>query len=152
MSLSSNPMGKISPTTEVHCANNYSLSSAWKRFKWFRFKALVIRQKGKFQNGCFKKIKHVKFSEKRTFLTPWYAQIYLRIRGQEIFVFLQNLACFFLKQPFWDSPFCLITDEMLDKFNFKNKSSISSQRSQWLLGNAENRTDKKKLPAFQNTT
>ena len=30
----------------------------------------VIRQKDKSQNGCFKKTKHVKFSEKRTFLTP----------------------------------------------------------------------------------
>ena len=31
----------------------------------------VIRQKGESQNGCFKKTKYVKFSEKRTFLeTP----------------------------------------------------------------------------------
>ena len=28
----------------------------------------VVRQKGESQNGCFKKTKHVKFSEKRTFL------------------------------------------------------------------------------------
>ena len=33
----------------------------------------VIRQKGESQNGCFKKTKQVKFSEKETFLTPWYA-------------------------------------------------------------------------------
>ena len=32
----------------------------------------VIRQKGESQNGCFKKTKHAKFSEKRTFPTPWY--------------------------------------------------------------------------------
>ena len=31
----------------------------------------VIREKGESQNGCFKKTKHVKFSEKRTFLSPW---------------------------------------------------------------------------------
>ena len=30
--------------------------------------SLVIRQRGESQNGCFKKTKHVKFSEKRTFL------------------------------------------------------------------------------------
>ena len=30
----------------------------------------VIRQKSESQNGCFKIKKHVKFSEKRTFLTP----------------------------------------------------------------------------------
>ena len=29
----------------------------------------VTRQKGESQNGCFKKTKHAKFSEKRTFLT-----------------------------------------------------------------------------------
>ena len=28
--------------------------------------------------------------------------------------FLENLTCFvFLKHPFWDSPFCLITDEFM---------------------------------------
>ena len=30
----------------------------------------VIRQKGESQNGCLKKTKYAKFSEKRTFLTP----------------------------------------------------------------------------------
>ena len=35
----------------------------------------VIRQKGESQNECFKKTKHAKFSEKRTFLTPWYAHV-----------------------------------------------------------------------------
>ena len=38
----------------------------------------VIRQKDEYQNGCFKKTKHAKFSEKRTFLTPWYAHVCLR--------------------------------------------------------------------------
>ena len=33
-------------------------------------KSSVIRQKGESENGCFKKTKHAKFSEKRTFLTP----------------------------------------------------------------------------------
>ena len=39
------------------------------------YKLSVIRQKGESQNGCLKKTKHAKFSEKRTFLTPWYAHI-----------------------------------------------------------------------------
>ena len=30
----------------------------------------VIRQKGQFQNRCFKKTKHIKFSVKQTFFTP----------------------------------------------------------------------------------
>ena len=33
------------------------------------FSSSVIRQKGESQNGYFKKTKHAKFSEKRTFLT-----------------------------------------------------------------------------------
>ena len=37
--------------------------------------SLVIRQKGESQNGCLKKTKHAKVSEKRTFLTPWYAHV-----------------------------------------------------------------------------
>ena len=41
----------------------------------------VTRQKGKSQNGGSKKTKHTKFSEKQTFLTPWYANVQLRIRG-----------------------------------------------------------------------
>ena len=35
----------------------------------------VIRQKGKSQNGCFKKTKHAKFYEKRTFLSPSHAHV-----------------------------------------------------------------------------
>ena len=31
------------------------------------YKSSVIRQKGESQNGCYKKTKHAKFSEKRTF-------------------------------------------------------------------------------------
>ena len=145
-------MEEISPTTEVHCANTYSLSSAWKRFKWFRFKALVIRQKGKFQNGCFKKIKHVKFSEKRTFLTPWYAQIHLRIRGQEIFVFSKIWRAFSWNSRFEIRPFVLLPTKCLTNSISRINLQYPPRDLNWLLGNAENRTDKKKLPAFQNTT
>ena len=50
-------------------------------------KSSVKRQKGESQNGCFKKTKHAKFSEKRTFLTRWYAQVRVHIRGLEMYVF-----------------------------------------------------------------
>ena len=43
----------------------------------FKDNASVIRQKGESQNGWFKKTEHAKFSEKRTFLTPWYAHIHM---------------------------------------------------------------------------
>ena len=47
------------------------------KYRWGS-KSSVIRQKGESQNGCcFKKTKHAKFSEKRTFLTPWYAGVYM---------------------------------------------------------------------------
>ena len=35
----------------------------------------LIRQKGESQNGCFRKAKHAKFSEKQIFLTPWYTHV-----------------------------------------------------------------------------
>ena len=41
----------------------------------------VIRQKHDFQNGCYMKKKHTKCFEKRTFLTPWYVHVRVRIRG-----------------------------------------------------------------------
>ena len=47
----------------------------------FLKKSSVIRQKGESQNGSFKKTKHAKFSEKRTFLTPWYGHVRVRIKG-----------------------------------------------------------------------
>ena len=49
----------------------------------------VIKQKDESQNWCYKKTKHAKFSEKRTYLTPWYAQT--RVRNVR---FSENLACF----------------------------------------------------------
>ena len=53
----------------------------------------VIRQKSESQNGGNKKAKHAKFSEKRTFLTPWYGHVLVRVRGYKMFVFPKNLAC-----------------------------------------------------------
>ena len=41
----------------------------------------VTMQKGKSQNRSNKKTKHTEFSEKRTFLTPCYVNLQLRIRG-----------------------------------------------------------------------
>ena len=42
---------------------------------WLYSRSSVIRQKGESQNGYYKKTKLTKFSEKRTFLTPWYAHV-----------------------------------------------------------------------------
>ena len=88
----------------------------------------VIRQKGEPQNGCFEKKKHAKFSQKRTFLTAWYGHtkrsyilkqtcsfqlLVCAYQGVRNVRFSENLEWFFfLKHPIWDSPFCLITDEL----------------------------------------
>ena len=92
--------------------------------KFIRLRTLlVIKQKSKYQDGCFKKTKHAKFSEKQTFLTPWYADKFRVLCFLETPVlvcvsevrnvrFSENLAWFvFLKHPSWDFPFCLITDD-----------------------------------------
>ena len=57
----------------------------------------------------------------------------VRIRRLEVFVFSENLTCFvFLKHPFWDSPFCLITDDLLKKSSIK-----ISQIFSWKLSDVE---------------
>ena len=48
------------------------------------YNSLVVRPKGKSQNGCCKKTKHVKFSEKRT-------RTYQGVRNVR---FSENVACF----------------------------------------------------------
>ena len=57
------------------------------------------------QNGCFKKTEHVKFSEKRTFLTPWtFLTRRCACQGVKKCSFFAKLTCFvFLKHPVWDS-------------------------------------------------
>ena len=55
-----------------------------------------IRQKGESQNGCFKKAKHAKISEKQTFLTPD-THTYVCVSGGKKCLFLGNFGvlCFF---------------------------------------------------------
>ena len=70
----------------------------------------VIRQKGESRNGGNKRAKHAKFSEKRTFLTSWYAHLrtcaYHGVRNVR---FSENLACFaFMLLRFEIRPFVLL--------------------------------------------
>ena len=93
-----------------------------------------IRQKVEFQSGCFKKAKHAKISEKQTFLTPL-----IRTRtcaNQEVgnVCLSKILACFtFLKHPFWDSPFCLITDELTCPVFYEQLVWRDPVNQRWLL-------------------
>ena len=43
----------------------------------------AIRQKDESQNGCYKKTKHAKFSEKLTFLNPRYAHVRVLSGGKK---------------------------------------------------------------------
>ena len=63
--------------------------------------ASAIRQKGESQNGCYKKTKHVKFSEKGTFLTPWYTHAllhYFRFSQCPQIMWIKCLKCTIMLQ------------------------------------------------------
>ena len=69
----------------------------------------VVRQKGESQNGGNKKQTTRNFPKNKHFLPPDTHISYQRVRNVR---FSKNSACFaFLLPPFWDLPFCLITDE-----------------------------------------
>ena len=70
------------------------------------------KTKGESQNGCFKKTK-AKFSKKNEHLLLPDTHKYVCVSGGKKCSFSENLACLvFLKNPFWDSTFCLITDDI----------------------------------------
>ena len=64
-------------------------------------------EKGESQNGCFKKTKHAKFSQKRTFLTTWYTHVYTHVSGGKKCSFYGKFGvlCFLetpvLRFPLW---------------------------------------------------
>ena len=65
------------------------------------FSLSIRRQKGESQNGCFKKTKHAKFSEKLTFFYPLIHTHMYADHGVKNVRFSENLVCFvFLKHPF----------------------------------------------------
>ena len=60
---------------------------------WYRSKS---------QNGCFQKTKHARFSEKRTFLTPWYAHIHCSFFGKfGVLCFVETLVLRFALLPYY---------------------------------------------------
>ena len=82
-----------------------------------RFKSSIITQKGESHNGCFKKTKHVKISERTC-----------AYQGGRNVRFWEKLLCFvFLKQPFWDSPFCLVTVEIRPFHKVFDKTGTSKK-------------------------
>ena len=72
----------------------------WSQFMEFRCNKKVIRQKCESQNRCFEKTKQAKFSEKRKFLSPWYALVswflWRRCTRVAVNMQLENFEVFFL--------------------------------------------------------
>ena len=84
-------------------------SDDWKgNGSWLIRLILSVRgQKGEPQNRCFKKTNYAKFSEKRTYLSPWHVRV--RIRGQDMSVFPKIwLVLFFWNTRFEIRPFALL--------------------------------------------
>ena len=107
-------MAPFKPSSVVNSGDSI-ITNCKSGFPLFIHKSSVIRQKGESQNGCFKKTKHVKFFEKHTFFSPWYADVWVLRWGEEVknVRFSENSTSFvFLKHAFWYSTFCLITNEV----------------------------------------
>ena len=80
--------------------------------------ASVVRQKGESQNGCFKKTKHAKFSERTNISYPLIRARMCAYQGPKNVRFSEHLAySVFLKHTFWDSPFCLTTHSLYHLFS-----------------------------------
>ena len=96
----------------IECKNNLK---NWQQWWLYRHNLSVLRQKGKSQNVSFtcayQGVRKVRFSE--------------------------DLVCFvFLKHPFWDSHFCLISDELHNNIfhqvvNLKTKAFINQLQFSW---------------------
>ena len=102
-------MRSIFEVIEKNCEGNEGL------FKNYCPILLVIRQKGESQNGCFKKTKGAKFSEKTNISFPLILTrtCTCAYQGVRNISFSETLTCFvFLKHSFWDWPFCLITNDI----------------------------------------
>ena len=111
----------------------------WRCLPGYQSEIVGNKAERRISNGCFKKTKHVKFSEKTNIFyslihTRTFA--YQRVKNVR---FSENLTCFvFLKHPFWDSPFYLLTDEICDNFKYLVEFSWKKEKkatyySQWML-------------------
>ena len=91
----------------------------------------LIKQKGKSENGCFKKKMHVKFSEKTNISTPLIRTRTCAYRGvRNVSFFGKFDVFFFLKHLFWDSPFCLITKKYSSKLDLISRTILNESHMQ----------------------
>ena len=72
--------------------------------KWFE---IVRHQKGKSQNGCYKKTNHAKFSGKKTDISyPLIRILTCAYQGVRNVCFSKNLACLFSCNPCFEIRLC----------------------------------------------
>ena len=84
-----------------------------------QMKSSVIRQKGESQNCGNKGSKARQIFRKTNISYPLIRTRKCAYQGVRNVRFSENLACSaFLLPPFWDSPFCLITDEIQEYIAF----------------------------------
>ena len=91
----------LNPYTSQNTKEHKNLSGPYTYERYFVKNGLNKGKWASLQTGISKKkkTKHAKFSEKRTFLSLWYAWR-VRIRGLRNARFLENLACFvFFETP-----------------------------------------------------
>ena len=99
-----------------HFSVSFSLYQFYNINRWRTLKNIekqdcssIVREKGEFQNGCFKKTKHAKFSWERTFLTPWYSHARVRSGGKKcsfsgkfgVLCFLETTVLKFALLPYY---------------------------------------------------
>ena len=104
----------MSRTISIVGTGSFLRNQLWKVKLWPdpSNKSSVIRQKGKSQNGCFKKTKRQIF-RKTNISYPLIRKRMCAYQGVKNVRFLEKLASFvFLKHPFWVSSFYLITNEL----------------------------------------
>ena len=90
----------------------------------------VIRQKGEShesQNGCFMKTKHTKFSEKRTFLTPWYAHVRVKYTRTKCLFYGKFGVLRFLETPVLRFALLLYYRRIFKDFHMKLFSKSASE-------------------------
>ena len=97
---------KVLKMSHLHVAQPRKLYS-------FKFEIVGNKAKRRISNRVFQKNKARQIFRKKNISYPLISTRTRAYQGVRNICFSENLVCFvFLKHPFWDSPFCLITDEI----------------------------------------
>ena len=101
----------------IWLSNNFWSDSFEPSFSVFRGNIVVNKPKSRISKHVFQENKARQIFQKTIISYPVICTHTCTYQGVRNVRFLENLACFiFLKQPFWDSPFCLITNDISGTF------------------------------------